>query len=199
MMVIRKKHVLQELAICLFLMLEFFPETPVPTAAIQRAQKRSRAALDTASTYTGIIGEKDLQAFIEEKPLHFVIDCGSDIVRGDTIRFIEQVYDSRRKPPRTLGNRGVIAEVMGISKVRGSPMLHMRVISSGGVWSLSSGVEIYRTLKIVTRTEVMRIPWEDEAQRNRGFVIIEKPAVQIKTTTAQVLGRYDVLKSMQTR
>jgi len=210
MIVIKKKHVLQELAVSLFLMLEIDPKT-MALSLIERAKEKAKAALDNAVIYTGVIGDKELHAFIEEKPLHFTIDCGADIVRGDTIRFVEQVYDSRRVPPRMLGNRGIIAEVLGISVIRRKPMLHMRVISSGGVWDLPAGFEIYRTLKIVTRTEVMRVPWEDESRRNK-IVITEKnagsdhsgqqkttpPLPSIKTATPQTLGRYDVLKNMKT-
>jgi len=210
MISIRKKDVLQELAVSLYLLLEFFPDTQLPSAVVRRAQEKARTVLDTAAIYTGVIGDKNLQAFIEEKPLHFTIDCGADIVRGDTIRFIEQAYDSRRKPARMLGKRGIIAEVMGISKVRNKPMLHMRVVSSGGTWSLAAGTDIYRTLKIVTRTEVIRVPWEDESQRNKVTVAGENedpghagqktppPLPSIKTATPQTLGRYDVLKNMNT-
>src|SRR5665213_3530974 len=111
MIVIKKKNVLQELALSLFLMLEFDEDTTA-LSLMKRIRERSEAALQAAAFYTGVIGEKDLQEFLKSKPLKFTIDCGTDIVKGDIIRFIEMVSDNRKKPPRQLGKRGVTAEVM---------------------------------------------------------------------------------------
>jgi hypothetical protein len=200
MIILKKKEVLQELAVSLYLMLTIDRGTTSPSV-INRLEEKSRDALNAAQCYTGVLGDKERRAFLEAKPLRFTIDCGSDIVRGDTIRFLEQVINNRVNPSRSIGTRGIIAEVMGMSIVRGEEMFHMRVISSGGTWGLSADETIYRPPRLVTRMEVMRIPWEDESKRTSRdsctTVIDQKDPVQeIKTTSQKTLGRYDILKEM---
>ena len=180
MVIIKKKNVLQELAVCLFLTLEFNPDTTADSV-IQRIKERSRSVLKDAAIYTGVLGEKDLRAFLVAKPYRFNIDCGNDIVKGDTIRFTEQVFNNKTKPQRQLGLRGIVAQVMDISTLCGKPMLHLRVISSGGVWELKPDTEIRRTLRVVTRMDVMRSAWDNESQRNKPDSETDQTPKQIKS------------------
>ena len=194
MLIIRKKNVLHELAVCLYLMLEFNPDTTA-RSLINRIQERAKTALESARSYTGIIGETNVHSFLTAKPLKFSIDCGRDIVKGDFIRFIEHVYDNRRRPPRHLGERGIIAEVIGNSAKQDNSLLHLRVISCGGVWNIAADTEIFRTLKIVTRTEVMRAPWEDEPKRNKHDDNTDKTPHDIKSAKIQLTIPHNKPKS----
>jgi hypothetical protein len=162
MIILKKKDVLQELAVSL----QFNADT-TSLSLIRRIRERAEAALKDASVYTGPLVEKDMQNFLKSKPLNFTIHCGRDILKGDIIRFIEMVFDNRRRPPRQIGKRGVTAEVLNIYPTGDNPMLDLMVIASGGMWDLKPGTEIHRTLKIVTRTEVMRVAWDDEARREK--------------------------------
>lgn len=164
MIVMKKKTVLQELAISLYLMLEFDPDTTA-SSLVRRIRERAKDALEAAATYTGILGEKDVHDFLRTKPLKFTINCNTDIIKGDIIRFIEIVFDNRKKPPRQLGKRGVTAEVIDMHQMGEDAMLDMRVIVSGGVWDIKPDTEIHRTLKNVARIEVMRTAWDDEGLR----------------------------------
>ena len=190
MIIIKKKNVLQELAVCLFLTLEFNPDITA-ASLIKRIQERSKAALNAASTYTGVLGKQEVKGFLDVKPLHFNIDCGKDIVIGDTIRFKEQVYNNKLCPPRQLGLRGVVAEVIGITAKRDNPLFHLRVISSGGVWDLKPDMQIKRTLKIITRMEVMRAQWEHESQREKTGSAADQTPKHIVVAKAQILARRD--------
>src|ERR1700722_8196771 len=167
MIILKKKDVLQELAVSLFLIQEFSPDTTT-LSLMTRIRERAKAALEAAAIYTGVICEKDVQEFLKSPPLKFIIECGTDIIKGDTIRFVEDVFDNRQKPPRQIGKRGVTAEVTGIKTADGACMLDMRVIACGGVWDLKPGTGIRRTMKIVTRIEVKRTAWEDETKRHEA-------------------------------
>ena len=165
MIIIKKKNALHELAVSLFLLLEFNPDTTA-VSLIKRIRDRSRDALQAAAHYTGVIGERDVEAFLKAKHLNFDIACGRDIIKGDTIRFVETVFNNKVSPPHRLGSRGVIAEVTSIHNDTGSnPVLYMRVLSSRGTWELNPDIPIRRTLRNVTRTEVMRAAWDNEANR----------------------------------
>ena len=164
MIIIKKKNVLHELAVSLFLMLEFDRDT-APLSLINRIRERATDALDAASVYTGRLGQKDVKAFLEARHLQFNISCGTDIVNGDVIRFVEVAFNNTVKPARRLGARGVIAEVTDIREINGNPILHMRVISSGGTWQLKPESTIRRTLRNVTRMEIMRVAWDSEVKR----------------------------------
>jgi len=165
MIIIKKKNVLHELAVSLFLMLEYIPNAAT-VPLVQRIRERAKDALQAASHYTGIIADKDVSAFLAAKPLKFSIDCGRDIIKGDTIRFVETVFNNKVKPARRLGTRGVVAEVTSVYYGNGSnPVLYMKVLSSRGTWELNTEIPIRRTLKNVVRTEVMRVPWENETRR----------------------------------
>jgi len=194
MFMIRKKDVLQELAVVLYLTQQF---NPVTTAAsvLNRLKERADAALQAAEVYTGKIGDKELRDFLTIHPLRFSIDCGSDIIKGDVIRFQEQVFNNKVKPPIQVGIRGIIAQITGTSTVAGKPMVHLRVVSSGGVWAISPDEEIRRTLRIITRMEVMRAPWDDEAKREtaKNAPVDTKP--QIKTAKLQIVGRANSKKT----
>jgi len=193
MLIIKKKNVLHELAVCLYLMLEFDPDTTA-VSVTQRIKKRSQAALEDAKTYTGTIGEAEAQQFLNSPIYNFTIDCGTDIVKGDIIRFVEQVFDNRRRPPREIGKRGIIAEVISVKPRPKNPILYLRIISSGGVWNIKPGTKIIRTLKIITRTEVMRTPWPDEAQRNNRAED-DGALLQITSAKYQILKQHDFSKN----
>ncbi len=193
MIVIKKKNVLQELAVSLYLMLEFNPDTTALTL-IQRIRDRAADALQTATFYTGTIGKKEIEAFLKSKPLKFSIDCGKDIVKGDVIRFVETIFDNRFKPPRRLGQRGVIAEVLDVRTKSNNPILHMRVISSGGAWEIKPDEMIRRTMRNVIHTEVMRAAWDNEAKRAELKTIKETLPELTKTASARMLERYADLR-----
>jgi len=165
MIIIKKKNVLHELAVSLFLMLAHSPNVTA-SPLVQRVRDRAEDALQAAAHYTGVIGDKDVSAFLTAKPLKFSIDCGRDIIKGDTIRFIETVFNNKVKPARRLGTRGVVAEVTSVHYGNGSnPILYMKVLSSRGTWELNTDIPIRRILKNVARTEVMRVAWENETRR----------------------------------
>ena len=138
MIVIKKKNVLQELAISLFLLLECEKNSAARSIA-KRIRERAEEALKASAIYTGTFGEPDVQEFLKSKYYKFTIDCGKDIVKGDIIRFVEGVFNNQQKPPRLIGKRGVTAEVTDIRMTRNNPMLYMRVIASGGVWEAATG------------------------------------------------------------
>jgi hypothetical protein len=194
MIIVKKKDVLQELAVSLFLMLRFDADTTA-LSLVKRIRERAEAALKDAAAYTGPIAEKDVEEFLKSKSLRFAIHCGRDILKGDTIRFIEMVFDNRQKPSRQIGKRGITAEVLNIYPTGNNPMLDLRVIASGGVWDLKPDTEIHRTLKIVTRIEVMRVAWDDEAKREKlklhgGEILDVKAGV-----TTEILTRDDSRKT----
>jgi hypothetical protein len=174
MIVIKKKNVLQELAFCLFLMLES-EKGATTLAVITRIREKAQEAIKTAAIYTGIFGAKDLQEFLKSRHLKFTIDCGSDIVKGDIIRFVEGVFNNKRKPAQMIGKRGITAEVMGIHSTDSNPILEMRVITSGGTWELPPETAIIRPLKNVVHFEVMRVARENESQHQKYEPIGESP------------------------
>jgi hypothetical protein len=176
MIVIKKKNVLQELALSLFLMLES-ENGSTARAMIMRIREKAEDALKAAAVYTGSFGPKELQEFLKSRHLRFTIDCGSDIVKGDVIRFIEGVFNNKRKPAQLIGKRGITAEVLNIHSTDSSPMLEMRVIASGGTWELRPETAITRPLKNVAHFEVMRIAWENETQRQRSGTKDESPKI----------------------
>lgn len=214
MLIIKKKNVLHELAISLFLLMES-EKSAAARANIKRIKERCDEALKAATIYTGVFGEGDLQHFLKSKYFRFNIDCGTDIVKGDIIRFIEGVFNNRRKPARLIGKRGITAEVMDIRMVDNNPILSMRVIASGGTWELKPETAITRPLKNVVHFEVMRIAWDDETQRKAPERRKEPEATlpptetgaperlpkdlsdAAKKVTAQMLGRYDNMKPRQ--
>ncbi len=160
----KKKDALRELALSLFLMLEFNPDT-ASYSLIARIRERAAAALLSAATYTGIIGQEHIQGFLNSRPMKFTILCKRDFVKGDIIQFTEDAYDGRRKPSRWLGKRNVTAEVTNIRANNGDPMLMMKVIVCAGAWELKPDEEIRRPLKLIARTEAKRVAWENEAER----------------------------------
>ena len=167
MLVVRKKHILRELAMSLFLMLEF-DEDITAHSVMRRIHERAEAALRAAARYTGSLGEKELQDFLRIRPLKFTIHCGTDIVNGDTLRFVETVFNNRTRPARPIGRRSVTAEVLDIESSSDTPILKMRVITCGGIWDLKPESIIRRTLRHVVRQEVMRVAWDDESKRNKA-------------------------------
>ncbi len=179
MMVVRKKHVLHELAMSLFLMLEFDEDTTAHSV-MRRIRQRAEAALQAAARYTGRLGERELRDFLQIKPLNFTIHCGTNIVQGDIIRFIETVFNNRCKPSRPVGRRSVTAEVLGFDAGHGIPLVRMRVISTGGVWDLKPESVIRRTLRHVVQQEIMRVAWDDEAKREEAV----RPAEVFKRSPA---------------
>jgi hypothetical protein len=188
MLIIKKKQLLNELAVSLYLMLEYNPDT-TNFATTQRIQERAKAALESAQYYTGTINYQNVRVFLTTEPLHFCIDCRKDIIKGDIIRFIEHVQDNRRRPPRYLGKRGITAEVIGITPNGNNPMLQLRVMASGGVWDQAPNSEISRTMKLVNRSDVMRAPWEDEEKRNALRQAITQKPPTMKSAKAQLLKR----------
>ena len=89
MIIIKKKNVLHELAVSLFLMLAHSPNVTA-SPLVQRVRDRAEDALQAAFHYTGVIGDKDVSAFLTAKPLKFSIDCGRDIIKGEPWRTPDQ-------------------------------------------------------------------------------------------------------------
>lgn len=203
MLLTKKKDIFQELATMLFLMRELVLH-PQASTYMPRLRERATTALDAALPYTGILGNKQIRAFLEAKTKKFDIECGTNIIPGDTIRFVEIVTDNRRKPPRILGKRGVTADVVDIHPPSDNPILLLRVITSGGVWDLQPGDDIRRTLKSIIHLGVTRCPWDDEDRRmalkNEAIApsetITPDPQQQnIKNATPTTMrGRYDILQ-----
>lgn len=193
MYMMRKKDVLKELAVSLFLILEFDRDTTA-ISITKRIQEKAKNALQAAVLYTGVIGQTEANEFLEVKIPKFTIDCGRNIVKGDTLRFVEMVYDNRRIPQRLIGKRGIIAEVLSQNVEYGNPMVTLRVISCGGTWNLKPGIEIARTIKIITRMEVMRAPWNDESQRGKIDNVEDRAPCQIKSAKVQLMLRRGIPK-----
>ncbi len=166
MIVLKKKDVLKELAVSLFLMLDFNPDITA-ISIMQRIRERAASALQAAATYTGTIGQNDVKGFLNSRPMSFTIPCKGDIVKDDIIRFTEDAYDGRRKPPRWLGKRMITAEVISRRIKDGNMTLTLRVISCVGTWIVKPDTEITRPLHTVARSDVMRVPWDDEAEREQ--------------------------------
>jgi len=164
MILFKKKDIFKELAVTLFLTLEFNPDT-TSASLIKRIRDRAKTALEAAAVYTGLLGQNEIENFLHSEPLRFSISCKADIVRGDIIRFTEDVYNGHIKPPRRIGKRTVSAEIKSLRAYGQNTMLLMRVIECGGVWELEPDTEIRRTLRSVSRQEVLRVPWDDEASR----------------------------------
>ena len=165
MILFKKKDILRELAVSLFLTLEFNPDI-TSASLIRRIRDRAKEALQAAATYTGLLGQNEVQDFLQSEPFRFSIACKDDIIKGDIIRFTEDVYNGRVKPPRRIGKRTVSAEVKSLRASGQNTMLLMRVIECGGVWELEPDSEIRRTLKNIARQDVMRVAWTDEASRD---------------------------------
>ena len=187
MIVLKKKDVLRELAVSLFLMLDFNPDV-TSASLIQRIRDRAIAALQSAVTYTGLIGQNEVQGFLQSAPLRFSIVCKGDIVKGDIIRFTEDAYDGRRNPPRWLGKRNVTAEITGIRPNNGDPMLMMKVIACVGAWELKPDAEICRTLKAIARSDAKRAPWENDDERKKVKDQTSANPRTIKTAAAETLA-----------
>ena len=194
MILIKKKQVLQDLATTLFLMKELVVH-PDASAYIPALREQATEILAAAQPYTGLLGEKQLREFFKAKPKKFTIACDTDVVRGDTIRFVEQVIDNRRNPSRILGKRGITADVLSVYTRTDNPILLLRVIASGGVWDLQPGTDIRRTLRSISQFDLCRAPWEDEgkrtAVRNEALAAATVPASGAPPT---MLGRYDQLR-----
>jgi len=170
--ILRKKDAMLELALSLFLMLEFDADTTA-ISIIRRIRDKAEAALKSAETYTGPFGQKDAQEFLNTRQYKFTLPCGPDIVKGDVIQFIEGVFDNRAKPPRFFGKRSVAAEVIDIRQESKNCALQMRVIASSGVWPLKPETTIRRGVGNVLHFEAMRAPWDNEAKRKEAPIRIK--------------------------
>ena len=190
MIVPKKKDALRELALSLFLMLEFDAET-APYSLISRIRERATTALRAATTYTGIINREHIQDFLDGRSLKFTIPCKQDVVKGDTIQFTEDAYDGRRKPPRWLGKRNITAQVTAIRPNNGDPMLIMKVIVCLGAWILKPDVEIHRPLKVIARSDAKRSPWDNEVERTN---IKNRPEANPQTMKAAAAETFTLKK-----
>ncbi len=202
MILLKKKEVFQELATTLFLMKELMTHPGAPSF-MPRLIEQANAALASAQPYSVLLGNKQIREFFEVKPLKLNIDCGTDIIKGDTIRFVETIIDNRRKPPRILGKRAVTAYVVDVKPPDENPILLLRVIVCGGVWDLEPGKDISRTMRSIIQFEIKRTPWEDEAKRtalkNDAKALTKtddkNQPEAIPGTPSTMLGRYDILRS----
>jgi hypothetical protein len=190
MIIPKKKDALRELALSLFLMLEFNPDT-ASYSLVEQIRERAASALRSAAAYTGVIGQNDVQDFLNSRPLKFSIPCKGDIVKGDTIRFIEDAYDGRRNPPRWLGKRNVTAAITGIRPNNGDSMLMMKVIACVGAWELKPDEEIRRPLRVIGRSDVKRIPWDNEDERKR---MKDRPTANPRTMKAAAVETFTLKK-----
>jgi hypothetical protein len=203
----KKKDVFRELATSLFLMKELVFH-PKASGFMSRLIERASEALTAALPYTGVFDARHVRQFMEAKPQDFTIDCGTDIIQSDTIRFVESIIDNRRKPPRIFGKRGITADVLAVDPPHDNPMLRLHVLACGGVWDIEPGTEIRRSMKSIIQFDIRRCPWDDESKRAAIKCSGLKPDRPADKTAKQLdaavtapltappttLGRYDALR-----
>jgi hypothetical protein len=165
-----------------------------------RLKEKADNALAAALPYTGILGDKQIREFLDTRPKRFTIDCGSDIIKGDIIRFMELVTNNQRKPAKVIGRRGITAEVIAVNPPDNNPILLLRVVASGGTWDIEAGTDIRRTMKSIIQMDIKRAAWDDEGKRlalKNAKTVLKgadgKP--QILQSATSMLGRYDSLRS----
>jgi hypothetical protein len=127
--------------------------------------ERALEALEVSERYTGIGGIEDVRELLQARIDNFTIVCGNDIVKADTIRFTEAVYDNRRKTPLCIGRRVVSADVLDVKQAGDNTILTLQIVTTKGTWPLKPGTETKRFLRNITYFGVRREPWDNEDRR----------------------------------
>lgn len=101
----------------------------------------------------------------------FEYDCTGDVCRGDVILFTEAVFGGSYRKPRFLGERRIVARVIGDSygAQRQQHTFTLEVLASEGVQPLEVGIRTTRKGRNVYRNECRRLPWADEAARRAAL------------------------------
>lgn len=97
----------------------------------------------------------------------FTRTCTGDVCAGDVILFEEAVFGGSHRSPKFMGNRTIAAKVLRDS-YGGGKQQHtfvMEVIWSDGLDPLRAGTQFRRRGRNVYRNGTLRLPWDDEAQR----------------------------------
>lgn len=106
-----------------------------------------------------------------------VIDCASDVCKGDVILFEEGVFGGSFRKPKHLGDRWILGEIVSDSygQAKQQHTFSIRLIRCGGeqaeevraVAKRNGGV-IKRKGRNVYRNGCKRAPWPDEGMDNFG-------------------------------
>lgn len=91
----------------------------------------------------------------------------NDVVLGDTIEFVEAVFEGTHNKPKFLGQRKIVAKVTNESygEITQQHTFSLVVINSEGVNALPEGKKIRRKGRNVYCLELKRQLWEDENKR----------------------------------
>lgn len=97
----------------------------------------------------------------------FTHDCTGDVCRGDVILFTEAVFGGSYRKPRFLGERRIVARVIGDSygAQRQQHTFTLEVLASEGTAPLEAGIRTTRKGRNVYRHDCRRMQWADEAAR----------------------------------
>lgn len=101
----------------------------------------------------------------------FEYDCTGDVCRGDVILFTESVFGGSHRRPKYLGERRIVARVIGDSygSVRQQHTFTLEVLVSEGVQPLEAGIRTRRKGRNVYRNDCRRLPWADEHARRAAL------------------------------
>jgi hypothetical protein len=96
------------------------------------------------------------------------INCTGDAVVGDTIRFVENVFEGSFYSPCFLGKREVIAEIVADSygAKKQQHTFTLKIIKSAGCKPLEIASKIRRKGRNIYRNGTERLKWENESQRD---------------------------------
>lgn len=102
--------------------------------------------------------------------------CIGDICVGDTILFVESVFDRSFSKPSFVGERRIVAKVIGDNFGQlGKPhLITLSVIQSDGCRPLEEGEEIFRKPRTIYRKGARRLPWDDESIRSKKLMERDK-------------------------
>lgn len=98
---------------------------------------------------------------------HDWLVCTGDVVVGDTIDFTEAVFGGSHRKPKFLGDRQIIAKVIGDSygAKKQQHTFTLQVKHSEGEQPIGSGKTIRRKGRNVYRNGTHRLRWNDERLR----------------------------------
>lgn len=101
----------------------------------------------------------------------FTHDCTGDVCTGDTILFTEAVFGGSHRRPKYLGERRIVARVIGDSygAERQQHTFTIEVLACEGVQPIEAGTRTTRKGRNVYRNGCRRMPWPDESQRQEAL------------------------------
>lgn len=101
----------------------------------------------------------------------FEYDCTGDVCRGDVILFTEAVFGGSHRRPKYLGERRIVARVIGDSygAVRQQHTFTLEVLASEGTEPLAAGTRTRRKGRNIYRDDCRRMPWADERARHAAL------------------------------